>query len=81
MVMERLPYKQYLIKVDGSGRLSRRNRRHLKFITTEEVNDPAYPTNQTGRGVPDRDEAALPLIRERSSRTIRKPGWFDEYVM
>ena len=31
-VIERLNYDQYLVKVDGGGRLTRRNRRFLKKI-------------------------------------------------
>ena len=33
-VIERLDYDQYLVKVDGGGRLTRRNRRFLRKIVS-----------------------------------------------
>ena len=33
-VVEVLPYRQYKVKMDGSGRITRRNRRHLRPITS-----------------------------------------------
>ena len=42
VVIEAKPYRQYIVRLSGSGRLSLRNRRHLKAITT-----PASPTTPT----------------------------------
>ena len=33
IIVEVLPYKQYKVKLDGSGRISLRNRRHLRRFT------------------------------------------------
>ena len=33
-VVEELPYDQYLVRTHGSGRVVRRNRRHLRQVTT-----------------------------------------------
>ena len=48
-IVEKLDYDQYLVKVDGGGRLTRRNRRFLKkiistladkeFVQSKEIND------------------------------------------
>ena len=50
-ITEALDHRQYTVKLDGSGRLSRRNRRHLKVIselpTTARVpSDPVTPATQ-----------------------------------
>ena len=54
-VAETLGYRQYMVKLDGSGRLSRRNRRHLKVISDRpattvapntEHSDPVTPASQ-----------------------------------
>ena len=43
-IVEALPNRQYRIKVDGSGRVTLRNRRHLKPTLT--VNNPPCPDIQ-----------------------------------
>ena len=50
-IMETLDHRQYTVKMDGSGRLTRRNRKHLKVIserpiTTTVPNDPVTQVNQ-----------------------------------
>ena len=43
VVVEILGFDQYYVKVDGTGRITRRNRKHLKCIGFRKPNDP-FPT-------------------------------------
>ena len=50
-VVESLANRQYTVKIDGSGRISRRNRKHLKVIneppaTSTAHSDPMTPASQ-----------------------------------
>lgn len=45
VITEVLPYRQYTIRLDGSGRLSPRNRRHLRCVKAGTGSSPdATPT-------------------------------------
>ena len=70
-VMERYPYRQYLVKIDGSGRLTRRNRRHLKYLPPG--NPQYHPPTQQG-------PCPQPAHKRISTRTARKPTWLGDYV-
>ena len=85
IIMERYPYRKYLIKIDGSGRMSRRNRRHIKLIMPirsptwtssrhESVREmsPPLPTTTTNH--------SSPHLRT-SSRNTRRPDWWKDYAM
>ncbi len=39
-IVESLPYDQYLVRMDGSGRITRRNRRHLRQVAAYEPSAP-----------------------------------------
>ena len=70
-IMEQYPYRQYLVKVDGSGRVTRRNRRHLKYLPPS---SPQYhPATQP-------EPAPPPASQRISTRTARKPSWMHDYV-
>lgn len=94
LVVEALPHRQYAIRLDGSGRISRRNRRHLRPTCA--------PTNTPGGerppppGQPHQDAtqsgpppptittqtppgAALPR-EQHPRRQTRRPRWMNDYV-
>ena len=83
IIMERYPYRQYLIKINGSGRMTRRNRRHLKFLLANPT--PESAGNTGGRGaapLPSADSTHTPpLVRRESSRTCKRPAWLDDYIV
>ena len=82
IVMERYPYRQYLVKINGSGRMTRRNRRHLKFAPTTPTVESA--DNSSGRNttpLPSADPTHTPpLLRRESSRTCKRPAWMADYI-
>ncbi len=42
-MVEKKPYNQYLIKIDGTGRTTLRNRKHLRKFTPFQKKDKKYP--------------------------------------
>ena len=46
-IMEALDHRKYTVKMDGSGRLSKRNRRHLKVAYEGHTTTNADPNNPT----------------------------------
>ena len=71
MVVEVKPHRQYTVKLSGSGRLSVRNRRHLKVSAT-----PPTPAGPLG-------SPASPSTRsnaERPLRQRRQPVWMADCV-
>ncbi|MPC80041.1 hypothetical protein E2C01_074605 [Portunus trituberculatus] len=79
-VVEVHPYRQYAVKMDGSGRISLRTRGHLKEAT------PPWEPPSIG-GVPEvqspTPEAVPPLAspgRERPQRQRSRPTWLDDYM-
>ena len=77
IVMERYPYRQYLIKVNGSGRMTRRNRRHLKYAPSCPPASPKGGRASAPSQAPD-PVCPSPLPR-RSSRPSRCPLWMNDY--
>ena len=73
-VTEALGNRQYTVRLDGSGRLSRRNRKHLKII-----NEPAPANTTTPRAT--NDTAAAPSTQpvERPQRRTRQPDRLTYY--
>ena len=70
VVTEALENRQYTVKLDGSGRLSRRNRRHIKPI--EDLR-PATTTAQPGATTPITTESPPTPQGTRPRRARRKP--------
>ena len=67
-IAEVLGHRQYTVQMDGSGRLSRRNRRHLKVIFEKQTTDEATPSTPTeSQSVPANHQ------EERPKRSRRPP--------
>ena len=64
-IIEKLDYDQYLVKVDGGGRITRRNRRYLKKIIST-LADKEIVENKEINGGDERDGC------RRSSRLVEK---------
>ena len=80
LVVEAKPYRQYTVRLDGSGRLTLRNRRHLR---------PCHSPLPQGRQVRDDRDTSAPTPHQpaaitpqprTSSRASRRPQWLDDYV-
>ena len=50
LIVEVLPYNKYLVKVDGSGRLTSRNRRYLRLLKNVSVSIPGLSEDICARG-------------------------------
>ena len=75
-VVEVLRYRQYTIRLDGSGRLSRRNRVHLKPIHDLKLATPlVQPVQPVPRTSPTNSATADHPLR-RSSRPSKKPAFY-----
>lgn len=82
VVVEVRPNRQYAVRLSGSGRVSIRNRRHLKVSVT-----PSQPTSADVQTPPiqQRTPANSPLPRTsrddvRPARQRRQPAWMADYV-
>ena len=60
-VVEILPFDQYVIKVDGSGRITKRNRRFLRLIPTSTTDQLTLPGPEYAHPIPYRPDAASPV--------------------
>ena len=69
IIVEARDNRQYLVKLDGSGRLSLRTRLHLKPLAQPSPSSPPGP-----QALPP----PPPLRRPR--RRVARPGWLDDYV-
>ena len=67
LVVEFRGHRQYLIRLDGSGRVSLRNRKHLKVCSTP----------PTVSETPIQREVSQP----RPKRHVKQPARFNEFVM
>ena len=72
VITEALPHRQYTIKLDGSGRVSLRNRRHLRPVRAG--NTPS-PLSHTPLSLP-----AEPPVPRRLGRHRKRPGWLSDFV-
>ena len=66
-VVEALLNRQYTVRLDGSGRLSRRNRRHLKAISEP------VPTTSPGTTAPNTPESTPTQQVSRPRRATKPP--------
>ena len=85
-VMEARSNRQYLVKLDGSGRLSLRTRRHLKPLARHSGSQDGVVPNASLPS-PQRQPSAEPppgragqQVRDRPRRNISKPGWLKDYA-
>ena len=60
-VVEILPFDQYVIKVDGSGRITKRNRRFLRLIPTSTTDPLTLPGPEYAHPTPYRPDTASPV--------------------
>ena len=65
-VVEVMPHHQYLVKVDGSGRLTRRNRRFLRKFEPATTTITSYPRCAVS---PAAEHTAAPSFREAAVTT------------
>ena len=80
MIVEVLPFRQYRVKYDGSGRLAVRNRQHLKAFVPPSTNVSAYPAAPTflipNDDIPPPVFASTPIRSEQdNSRNLTPPSW------
>ena len=75
LVVEALPYRQYTIRLDGSGRVSLRNRKHLRPTLT-----PALPEATSGAPSTTSPPATPPPPLPHPRRQTKRPGWLNDYV-
>ena len=76
-ILEVGKYRQYKVRLDGSGRPSLRNRRHLKELTDHDPHSHSEtastpPTEDVRESLEDRDL--------RPQRNRKKPGWLRDFV-
>ena len=81
-VVETLPHNQYLIRVDGSGRIALRNRRLLRKLETSVTPHPILsPTNEPPL-LQENDKSKTPALQttdnETSSQTPLPPSSTNE---
>ena len=67
-ITEATKYRQYTVKMDGSGRLSKRNRRHLKVIHEDHSNTNSGTSNPTV------------VVHQQVPRTTRKRRPTERYA-
>ncbi|KAK8372656.1 hypothetical protein O3P69_020003 [Scylla paramamosain] len=87
LIVEALPYRQYTVRLDGSGRISLRNRNHLRPVA-ESTPPPAPPTLRPPTppaAQPTTTPAQVsiptqPQLRPAPRRQVRRPGWLSDYV-
>lgn len=79
------PHRQYLVKLAGSGRISIRNRRHLRQTQPLSPTNPPLDSRQGGSNnvaePPDPDPATETPSTPRPNRQRRQPVWSRDYVM
>ncbi|XP_068234299.1 uncharacterized protein [Palaemon carinicauda] len=72
-VVEMKGDRQYVIKLDGSGRISTRNRKHLREIRVQDFPPPT-------RSLSPADSCADPQPR-RGTRKINPPSWHEDCIL
>ena len=69
---------QYTMRLDGSGRISIRNRKHLRLLSVPRRPHDMGPTT---RVVEEEVEEPPVSTRERGGRNRRPPQWHNDYVV
>lgn len=77
VVTETLPHRQYTIKLEGSGRVSLRNRRHLRPVRAGNAT-PARPSPTLPSLLPSAPDE--PSVSQRPQRHVKRPGWLSDFV-
>ena len=78
-IIEYRPWcRQYTIRLDGSGRISVRNRKHLRPLS---VSPSPHDTSPTARVAEEEVEDTPAPTRERGGRIRRPPQWHNDYVL
>ncbi|MPC28204.1 hypothetical protein E2C01_021400 [Portunus trituberculatus] len=75
LVVEALLHKQYIIRLDSSGRMSLRNRRHLRPTSV-----PTPPPAQSEAPLPTTQTPTPPPPQPHPKRQVKRPRWLDDYV-
>lgn len=78
VVTETLPHRQYTVKLDGSGRVTLRNRRHLRVVRGS--SRPTQPPPQAPTHHPTRPCTSHSETTDRPQRHVRQPAWMSDYV-
>ena len=71
-------YRQYTIRLDGSGRISIRNRKHLRSLPNTSHHRDTSTTTRVAEEIVDDPPATT---RERGCRTRRPPQWHSDYIV
>lgn len=77
VVTEVRPHRQYTVKLEGSGRLSLRNQRHLRPVRGASL---AHAGTTSSPPKPEPRPAAQQDTVSRPVRRVRKPAWMTDYV-
>lgn len=87
VVVETKPYRQYAVRLDGSGRISTRNRKHLRPSTVQRLaTDKQVPTRAAAElrePAPATPTASPPDPApqpRRSGRPTQRPAWMKDYA-
>lgn len=84
VVTEACPFRKYLVKIDGSGRITSRNRRHLRPIRCPVTPTTPTPANSRPPSPLAETPALLPQQLQpvnRPKRCMKQPLWLSDYVV
>ncbi|KAK8396625.1 hypothetical protein O3P69_004956 [Scylla paramamosain] len=81
LIVEALPYRQYTVRLDGSGRISLRNRKHLRPVAESTpppapltLRPPTPPAAQPTTTPALVSTPTQPQLRPAPRRQVRRPG-------
>ncbi|XP_076055162.1 uncharacterized protein LOC143033556 [Oratosquilla oratoria] len=75
LVVEALPHRQYTIRLDGSGRIILRNRKHLRPTSAR-----ALPEARNEVTLTTEPPSTPPPPQQRLRRQTKRPGWLNDYI-
>lgn len=85
IIVEARPHRQYLVKLAGSGRISTRNRRHLRQTHPLTLANQPPGSSQDSSGdaaePPGHDTTINMPESSRPYREHRRPAWLQDYEM
>ena len=72
LIVEALPNRQYRVKLNGSGRITLRNRRFLKLESLNTGDAVVNPNSGSSSGNPnlDSDSSAVPIVPNKSNQQV-----------